>query len=139
MEKDIALSKINSRLTGDFVAPGMHLLIDFWGCKNMQDETGIGTTLRKAAEACGATVLDVHLHSFGEQSGVTGVATLAESHISIHTWPEIDYVALDVFVCGTCNAYKALEVLEGFFTPARQQLSVHERGIPVKEGAKATA
>ncbi len=139
MEKDIVLSKINSRLTGDFIAPGLHLLIDFWGCSNMQNEAGIGSTLRGAAEACGATVLDVHLHSFGDGSGITGVATLAESHISIHTWPEIDYVALDVFVCGACNAYKALEVLEKFFTPARQQLSVHERGLSAKEGAKAKA
>ena len=137
MEKDIALSKIESRLTGDFVAPGLHLLIDYWGCKNMQHEQGIGATLRKAAEACGATVLDVHLHSFGEHSGVTGVATLAESHISIHTWPEIDYVALDVFVCGTCNAYKALDVLGDFFKPAKHQVSVHERGLPAGKGAKA--
>lgn len=137
MEKDIALSKIQSRVTDDFVAPGLHLLIDYWGCKNMQDENGIGETLRKAAEACGATVLDVHLHSFGEQSGVTGVATLAELHISIHTWPEIDYVALDVFVCGSCNAYKALDVLEDFFKPVKQQLSVHERGLPEGKRAKA--
>lgn len=139
MEKDLVLSKIKSRLTGDFIAPGLHLLIDFWGCKNMQDEAGIGDTLRSAAKACGATVLDVHLHSFGEQSGVTGVATLAESHISIHTWPEIDYVALDVFVCGSCNAYKALEVLEGYFQPARQQLSVHERGLKEENERAARA
>ncbi len=130
MEKDIVLSKIKGGLKDDFVAPGMHLLIDFWGCSHMQDEQGIGQALRRAAAACGATVLDVHLHSFGEQSGITGVATLAESHISIHTWPEIDYVALDVFVCGSCNAYKALDVLAEYFQPARQQLTAHERGVP---------
>lgn len=139
MEKDIILSKIQSRLSDGFVAPGLHLLIDYWGCANMQDETGIGATLRAAAEACGATVLDVHLHSFGDKAGITGVATLAESHISIHTWPEIDYVALDVFVCGTCDAFKALEVLEQYFTPSRQQLSVHERGLPEKERVRNTA
>ena len=139
MEKDIVLSKIKGGLTGDFVAPGMHLLIDFWGCANMQDEQGIGQALRRAAADAGATVLDVHLHSFGEQSGITGVATLAESHISIHTWPEIDYVALDVFVCGSCNAYKALDALVDYFQPVRQQLTAHERGVPAIAEARATA
>jgi len=129
MEDDTVLSKLEKSLTKDFVAPGLHLLIDFWGCRNMQDETGIGETLRRAAEAAGAMVLDIQLHTFGEKSGVTGVALLAESHISIHTWPEIDYVALDVFVCGTCNAYKSLDVLAEFFAPQRQQVSVHERGV----------
>ncbi len=144
MEKDIVLSKIKGGLkkdglAGDFVAPGMHLLIDFWGCANMQDEHGIGQALRRAAADAGATVLDVHLHSFGEQSGITGVATLAESHISIHTWPEIDYVALDVFVCGSCNAYKALDALVDYFQPARQQLTAHERGVPNAAEARAIA
>lgn len=134
MEKDTVLPSIDDE---GFVAPGLHLLIDYWGCQGMQDEQGIGETLREAAKACGATVLDVQLHSFGEGSGVTGVATLAESHISIHTWPEIDYVALDVFVCGTCKPYAALDVLADFFQPARSQVSVHERGLARSEKGKA--
>lgn len=137
MEKNSALSKHESGVTEGFVAPGLHLLIDFWGCANMQDEEGIGRTLRDAAAACGATVLDVHLHTFGEKGGVTGVATLAESHISIHTWPEIDYVALDVFVCGACRPWAALEVLEDFFRPARREIGAHERGIAKKAEERA--
>lgn len=135
MEKDIVLSKVND----GFVAPGQHLLIDFWGCANMQNEQGIAQALRDAAAACGATVLGVHLHSFGDAAGVTGVATLAESHISIHTWPEIDYVALDVFVCGSCNAQKALDALAAYFNPARQQVSAHQRGLPPAERKVITA
>ena len=53
--------------------------------------------------ATGATILHGHFHHFGPNSGVSGVLVLAESHVSIHTWPERDYAALDIFVCGDCN------------------------------------
>ncbi len=117
----------------DFVTPGLHLLIDFWGGEYSQDIKKIETALRLAAEACGATVLDVQLHSFGEKAGITGVAVLAESHISIHTWPEIDYIALDVFVCGSCDAYKAVDVLMKLFMPKKHQISEHRRGLLAAE------
>ena len=87
--------------------PGTHLLIDFFEAKNLQDLEHIRQGLTEAALACGATVLEVKLHSFGENCGITGVAILAESHITIHTWPEINYAALDIFVCGSCDASKA--------------------------------
>lgn len=139
MEKDTALSKTGGGIAADYVAPGQHLLIDFWGCRHLQDAAGIETAMRRAAAACGATVLDVHLHSFGENAGVTGVAILAESHISIHTWPEIDYVALDVFVCGSCDAEKALAELEKFFLPQRRQVGAHLRGARSDAKAKIPA
>lgn len=110
------------------VAPGMHLLIDFWGARHLTDAGRIETAMREAAEACGATVLNVMLHSFGEGSGITGVAMLAESHISIHTWPETDYAALDVFVCGGCDATLALDVLRRHFQPVRERATPHLRG-----------
>ncbi len=110
-----------------FVNPGLHLLIDFWGAKNLQDEALIEKAMRDAAATCGATVLDIKLHSFGENAGITGVAILAESHISIHTWPEIGYAALDVFMCGTCNPHKALPVLRSTFEPYKEKISEHRR------------
>lgn len=135
MEKNSAVSK---GVTGDYVAPGLHLLIDFWGAKHAQDVKAVEQAMRAAASACGATVLDVMLHSFGPQSGVTGVAILAESHISIHTWPETDYMALDVFVCGSCDAQKAADELVKYFQPERHKISAHNRGIePARQ--KATA
>lgn len=113
-----------------FVAPGQHLLADFWGARHLTDLAAIEQAFRAAALAAGATVLDVRLHGFGEGAGITGVAVLAESHMSIHTWPEIDYLALDIFMCGRCDPQRALEVLEAHFRPARRQVSVHRRGLP---------
>ena len=108
--------------------PGSHLLIDFWNADYLQDEAIIAKALHDAAIACGATVLDIKLHSFGEGAGITGVAILAESHISIHTWPEIDYVALDVFVCGTCDPHKALAILRTAFKPKKEKILEISRG-----------
>jgi len=109
-------------------APGMHLLIDFWGASHLEDSAYIETALKQAAQACGATVLAIHLHSFGVKSGVTGVAMLAESHISIHTWPEISYVALDVFLCGNSDPHRAVPVLHEFFKPGQMRVTESARG-----------
>lgn len=105
----------------NFVAPGVHLLIDFWGAEHLQDKAHIKEALKKAAEACGATVLKIVLHSFGKGAGMTGVAVLAESHISIHTWPEINYIALDVFMCGSCDPHKSVVILREFFPAAESK------------------
>jgi S-adenosylmethionine decarboxylase len=115
-------------MTEYFPVPGAHLLIDFWGASNLQDASQIEQTLTQAAQACNATVLGINLHSFGENAGVTGVALLAESHISIHTWPEIGFVALDVFMCGACNPHDALPVLERFFAPQKIKVTATLRG-----------
>lgn len=109
-------------------APGMHLLIDFWDASH-SDETGyIEKALNQAALACGATILATHLHSFGKNSGVTGVVMLAESHISIHTWPEMKYMALDVFMCGKSDPYLAVPVLHEFFKPGEMKIIESARG-----------
>lgn len=116
-----------------FVNPGLHLLIDFWDAKHLQDDAVIERAMRDAAAACGATVLEIKLHSFGEDAGITGVAILAESHISIHTWPEINYIALDVFVCGTCDPRQALAVLRSAFEPKKEKVLEHKRGLAVED------
>ena len=113
----------------DQFAPGLHLLVDYWGTKQ-QDAGSIESAFRQAVSACGATLLNIQLHSFGDGAGVTGVAILAESHMSIHTWPEIDYVAIDIFMCGTCNPYLALESLNDFFKPQKIKVTEQKRGIP---------
>ena len=111
-----------------YVAPGLHLLIDFFDAENLQDQNLIEKAMRESAETCGATVLDVRLHSFGEGAGITGVAILSESHISIHTWPEIGYVALDIFMCGSCNPHEAIPILKKYFSPKRIKTTEHKRG-----------
>lgn len=79
----------------------LHLIADLVGASDLADIAVIETALRAAAKAANATVLDVRLHHFGPGMGVTGVALLAESHISIHTWPESGVAAVDLYVCGT--------------------------------------
>ena len=72
--------------------------IDFWK-----------EILIDGAKKSGATVLSDHFHHFGEGYGIAGVIVLAESHISIHTWPEKNYAAIDVFMCGTCDPEVAVD------------------------------
>jgi S-adenosylmethionine decarboxylase len=72
--------------------------IDFWK-----------EILIDGAKKSGATVLSDHFHHFGDGYGLTGVIVLAESHISIHTWPEKNYAAIDVFMCGTCDPEVAVD------------------------------
>ncbi|HEX8667130.1 MAG TPA: adenosylmethionine decarboxylase [Allosphingosinicella sp.] len=79
---------------------GRHLIADLHGCSGLDDAELVGSALAAAATAAGATLLDLRLHAFGPGKGITGVALLAESHISIHTWPEHGYAAVDIFMCG---------------------------------------
>ena len=108
---------------------GEHLLIDFWGGSRLRDTGFIESALREAAEAAQAAVLHIHLHEFGGAGGVSGVAVLAESHISIHTWPELNYAAFDVFMCGNCRPDRALSVLINRFNPTRTSVTESKRGL----------
>ena len=112
-----------------YVAPGTHLLIDLWECTHLQDMSVIEQTMREAALVCGATVLEIKLHSFGKDAGITGVAILAESHISIHTWPETGYTAIDVFMCGNCDPHKAITIFEAAFESKKSKVTAHKRGL----------
>jgi S-adenosylmethionine decarboxylase len=107
------------------VAVGVHLLVDFWGIQNCPQD--LEPAIRQAASACGATVLSVTKHHFGEGFGSTALALLAESHISIHTWPETNYVAIDIFTCGSCNPHDAIPVLENTFKPEKTKLTEVKR------------
>lgn len=86
---------------------GTHLLADLTGCTGLADVARVEATLRAAVAAAGAILLDLRLHHFGPEQGVTGVALLAESHISIHTWPEHGYAAADIFLCGQAHDLNA--------------------------------
>ncbi len=107
---------------------GTHLIIDLWGAKKLTDRTHVEDALKQAVAACGATLLHIHLHTFTSGGGISGVAVLAESHISIHTWPERDYVALDVFMCGDATPQYAVPVFEAAFQPSRTIVNEIRRG-----------
>jgi S-adenosylmethionine decarboxylase len=108
---------------------GLHLLLDLWGATNLRDPETIDRALREAAVEANATILHSHFHHFSPDGGVSGVVVLAESHISIHTWPERDFAAIDIFMCGACDAYKSVPVLEAAFRPSSMQLSEQRRGL----------
>lgn len=108
---------------------GTHLFIDMWGASNLDDPEVVEKALREAAGDAGASILHVHLHRFEGSGGVSGVIVLAESHISIHTWPERRFAALDIFMCGACDPYKSLPALRRAFAPDSFQLGEQRRGL----------
>ncbi len=108
---------------------GSHLIIDLWEAEGLDDRDRIETALIDAVNAAGATLLHIHLHTFSEGGGVSGVAVLAESHISVHTWPEKGYAAFDVFMCGDAEPRKALSVFKQAFNPGRVVIGEHKRGV----------
>jgi S-adenosylmethionine decarboxylase len=96
-------------------ARGLHLIADLaeGAATALADPALVEQVLRAAAQAAHVRVVGLNLHHFGPQQGVTGVALLAESHISIHTWPEEGVAAIDIFVCGAhADAWAALAVIE---------------------------
>ncbi len=106
---------------------GLHLILDIHTEANLCNLTAVKTGLEKAALACGATILGCTMHYFGEGAGITGVVVLAESHISIHTWPEFHFAAVDIFMCGSCDPYLALPVLRELFATERTRVRIVER------------
>jgi S-adenosylmethionine decarboxylase len=115
------------------LAAGQHLLADLHGVDAalLISAEAIDSLLRRAALAAGATILHSHFHSFGPQHGVTGVLLLAESHISIHTWPEQGFAALDIFMCGAAAPRAALDIVTTALAPARTALHAVARGAGV--------
>lgn len=117
---------------------GTHLIVDLKGADHLDDVPYIERALVEAAEAADATLLHIHLHRFTPNGGVSGVAVLAESHISIHTWPERRFAALDIFMCGKADPHKSIPVLERAFKPAAMSVQEHLRG-EVPQDAKTNA
>ncbi len=107
---------------------GSHFILDLWGATGIDDLALMETTLRQAVDRCGATLLHIHLHHFSPNGGISGVAVLAESHISVHTWPEYGYAAFDVFMCGNANPVESLPIFEQAFRPARSDIQELMRG-----------
>ena len=106
---------------------GVHLIIDLHGAHGLNDIDLIERTLRRCVDAARATLLHIHLHHF-QPTGVSGVAVLAESHISIHTWPDAGYAALDVFMCGQANPDACVPVLREAFQAERVEVNEILRG-----------
>ena len=111
-------------------ALGQHCLLDAHGIDGVwaRDAKQIEALLRRAALAAEATILGSHFHTFGGEGGVTGVLLLAESHLSIHTWPEKSYAAIDIFMCGRHRIEAALQLLRTELQAAHSHTTVLSRG-----------
>lgn len=113
-------------------AAGIHLLADLDGvaADKLASCAGLDALLRAAASGAGAHVLHSHFHHFGPGQGVTGVVLLAESHISIHTWPECRFAAVDIFMCGQAQPELALAIIATALQPGSSKVNTVRRGTP---------
>jgi len=112
-------------------ALGTHLLVELHGCDpdRLKRVDVIRDIMVSAAEACKATVVDVAFHEFNP-FGVSGIVVIAESHLSVHTWPEYRYAALDIFTCGTViKPQEAVEYVALRFGCASPSIVEVKRGV----------
>lgn len=112
-------------------ALGRHLMIELWDCgSGINRPSVVEAAIREGVREIGATLLNLSIHTFSPQ-GVTGVATLAESHFALHSWPEHGYLAADVFTCGDrVNPHALVDVLKKWFEPGSVDVKEVERGRP---------
>jgi len=108
---------------------GEHLIIDVWDATHLDDLKLMDDTLRHAVKVSGATLLHIHLHHFTSTGGISGVAVLAESHITVHTWPEKNYAAFDVFMCGDAQPEKTISIFQKAFCSNNIEVKEILRGI----------
>ncbi len=109
---------------------GTHLIIDAWDCPHelLNDKEAITQAMIQAIKEGEATLIDLTVHEFSPH-GVTATATLAESHIAIHTWPEYGYFAADLFFCGEGKPHKAMEHLEEALQAGKYKIQEIKRGF----------
>ena len=123
------------------VSVGSHCLLELYGCPAgpLDDADFVRDALRRAAEEAGVTLLNEVSHRFHPQ-GITAIGLLAESHISIHTWPELGYAGADIFTCGdTAVPEKACEYLTRVFKPTRHHLRKIPRGPASAQASSAAS
>ncbi len=112
---------------------GIHLLAEFWNGKVIENPKEIERILIEATKKAKNIPLKVAIYKFQPQ-GITGVVLLADSHIALHSWPEWNYLAIDIFTCGEkAMPYKALGYLKKEFKPKKVKVREIKRGVLVKE------
>jgi len=108
---------------------GRHLIVELWHCQALDDSQKCEEALREAVRRAGATLIELKVHHFNPH-GLTGMAIIAESHISVHTWPELDYAAVDVFTCGEkVDPARAVEPFVEWLKPQQTQMLEIRRGV----------
>lgn len=115
---------------------GIHLIVDAWQAPAdlLNDPERIRQALLAGITAGEVTLIDLCIHQFCPH-GVTATATLAESHIAIHTWPEYGYFAVDLFFCGQGKPEKALQIIRASLQAKQMKIQKVERGFPESQKA----
>ena len=108
---------------------GIHYLVDMWGIVNEEDTKKVNDLLLRAAKSARAEVLYQHAYHFGDGQGISAIALLAESHISVHTWPEKNYAAFDIFMCGKTDPDLSLNLLKAELRPKKIEVKKIKRGL----------
>ncbi len=110
---------------------GRHLIAEYYDCSAaiVDAVEAVARHLRAAAEAVGATIVNEAFHRYAPQ-GVSGTILIAESHLSVHTWPEVGYVAVDIFTCGGLDPRLGFPVLEERFEAQAVRMQEILRGLP---------
>jgi S-adenosylmethionine decarboxylase len=109
-------------------AIGRHIILEMWGCQNLDSVDIAERALRDMVSALDVNLLDLKVYPFSPV-GVTGMAIVSESHLVIHTWPEYGYAAVDVFTCGAPrDPQEAVKVLRQHYQPERIGVMEINRG-----------
>ncbi|MFT7622495.1 MAG: S-adenosylmethionine decarboxylase proenzyme [Myxococcota bacterium] len=116
---------------------GQHLIAEYWQCQGsvLNDLDAIEALMKAGAVAAGATIVRSTFHRFAP-NGVSGVVVIQESHLSVHTWPEKGYAAIDFYTCGDCDPRLAHEVLVAGLAAASGELLILERGVGAVAGLR---
>ena len=109
---------------------GKHYLLNLYDCPFdiLNNELFLTQVITEAALSTRATLLKVISNQFHPQ-GVTVLALLSESHISIHTWPERNFASIDIFMCGNCDPQTAVDYLQKILEPSSVDQSLNRRGV----------
>lgn len=110
---------------------GKHFLVELYHCGSdiINDIVALESIMRRVAKLCNTTIIDTKFHHFSPQ-GISGVILIAESHLTVHTWPEHGYIAFDFFTCNiSLDLMTELDTIKTLFKAARVQATVVNRGL----------
>ena len=110
---------------------GQHVIVEYYGCNPeiLNDLAALSDMLVEAARRSGATPVKREFHQFAPH-GISGVVIITESHLTIHTWPEHGFAAVDVFMCGSARPERAVQVIEAGLCPTSVSCRDMPRGQP---------
>jgi S-adenosylmethionine decarboxylase len=109
---------------------GTHVIAELFNCNefHINDANKVEEVMMAAAELSKATIIKPFFHKFSPY-GISGVIIIAESHFTIHTWPEYGYAAVDIFTCGDLDSRAALEHIKSEFQAERCSIFRFQRGL----------